>query len=159
VGTVGIALLLVAAQVAGAVDLTGRVIAIETGDTLKLATTENRQVTVRLSDIGAPVGSNFYAPSARQLLANMVQDETVRVAVTAEGGPDHVFGHVYRGLLDVNLELIKAGAAWFCQEFATNTEYVPYQNQALRDQRGLWSMTSPFDALIRCRQRPPAPKP
>ena len=103
-----------APQSASVADLTGRVTAVETGDTLTLATSDNRKVTVRLSDIGAPVGSNFYAPSARQLLSNMVQDETVRVAVTAEGGPDRAFGHVYRGLLDVNLELVKAGAAWFC---------------------------------------------
>lgn len=147
-----------APQVASVRELTGHVTAVETGDTLTLATGDNRHVTVRLSEIGAPVGSNFYAPSSRQLLTNMVLDESVRVAVTAEGGQDLVIGHVYRGLLDVNLELVKAGAAWFCIEFATNTEYVPYQNQALRDQRGLWSMTSTFDALIRCRERPPAPR-
>jgi len=142
--------------VAGASDITGQVTAVDSGDTLKLVDGNGRQLVVRLSDIGSPQGSTYFARGARQLLTNIVQGETVRVAITGEDGTGRVFGHVYRGLLDVNLELVKAGAAWLCIEYAGNTSYLPWQNQAIRAHRGLWSQTTTFEALIACRQHPPA---
>jgi len=141
-----------------AADITGRVTAVATGDTFTLSSDDKREITVRLSDVAAPVGGGFYAPSARQLLSNMILNEPVRVAVTAEQGPDRIFGHAYRGLLDVNLEMVKAGAAWTCVEFTSDTSYWPYQSQAMRRRLGLWSQTTEFDARIACRERPPVPK-
>lgn len=140
-----------------AAEIAGRVTAVDSGDTFRMQAGKGA-VVVRLSDIGTPLGSAYYAPSSKQLLANMVLDENVRVVVTAEEGADRIFGHVYRGELDVNLELVKAGAAWWCMEFSSDTSYLPWQNQAQRRFGGLWSRTTDFDALIACRQDPPAPR-
>ena len=150
-------LLLLAAYPAAAADITGRVVAVDSGDTIKLSVTEGRGLTVRLSDIGAPRGSEFYAPSSRQFLENMVLDKSVRVETSA-GAEERVVGHVYRGLLDVNLELVKTGAAWYCLEYSNDTSYMPYQSDAIRHLRGLWSRTTTFDALVACRANPPAVK-
>ena len=151
-------LLLLAASPAAAADITGRVVAVESGDTIKLAITDGGSVTVRLSDIGAPQGSGFYAPSSRQLLKNMVLDKSVRIETSGSEGKDRIVGHVYRGLLDVNLELVRAGAAWFCVEYANDTSYMPYQSDAIRHLRGLWSRTTTFDARVACRANPPVVK-
>jgi endonuclease YncB( thermonuclease family) len=148
-------LLLVAACPAAAADITGRVVAVDSGDTIRLAAADGGSVTVRLSDIGAPRESAFYAPSSRQLLENIVLDKEVRVTASEAQGAERIVGHVYRGLLDVNLELVKAGAAWFCIEYANDTSYMPYQNDAIRHLRGLWSRTTTFDALVACRANPP----
>ena len=139
---------------AGAAELTGRVTSVDSGDTFRMQADKGAFV-VRLSDIGTPLGSAYYAPSSKQLLANMIQGYDVRVAVTAEAG-ERVFGHVYRGELDVNLELVKAGAAWWCMEFSSDSSYLPWQNQAQRKFGGLWSRTTDFDALLACRRDPPA---
>ena len=151
-------LLFVAAFPAEAADITGRVIAVDTGDTIRIAAADGGSVTVRLSDIGAPRESAFYAPSSRQLLENIVLDKTVRVETIGPPSTGRIVGHVYRGLLDVNLELVKAGAAWYCMEYSNDTSYMPYQSEAIRLQRGLWSRTTTFDALVACRANPPSVK-
>ena len=143
---------------AAAAEITGRVVAVTSGDTMTLAVEGGGSVAVRLSDIGAPQQSAFYAPSSRQLLENMVLGKTVRVETSGKGGGKRIVGHVYRGLLDVNLELVTLGAAWFCMEYTNDTSYVPYQSEAIRQQRGLWSRTTTFDALVACRANPPVVK-
>src|SRR5215468_8164428 len=72
-------LLLVATWPAAAADISGRVVTVPSGDTIRIAVADGGSVTVRLSDIGAPRDAAFYAPSSRQLLENIVLDKTVRV--------------------------------------------------------------------------------
>ena len=141
-------------------EFSGAVGGVPSGDTLRVAA-DARTVEVRLADIGAPHGNEFYAPAAQALLSAMVSGKTVRVVVTGRSGPDRVFGRVFLGDLDVNLELIRRGAAWFCIEYAGNTDYVPYQSTAQRQLLGMWASanTTDFDARNRCRQRPPAERP
>jgi endonuclease YncB( thermonuclease family) len=149
---------LLAAWPAMAADITGKVVAVESGDTIKVAVNDRDSVIVRLSDIGAPRASAFYAPSSRQFLQNIVLDKTVRIETIGPQSSGRVVGHVYRGLLDVNLELVKAGAAWYCMEYSNDTSYMPYQSEAIRLQRGLWPRTTTFDALVACRANPPSVK-
>jgi endonuclease YncB( thermonuclease family) len=148
-------LLLVVACPGAAADIAGRVVAVDSGDTIRLAAPDGGSVTVRLSDIGAPRESAFYAPSSRQILENIVLDKTVRVEASEAHGAERIVGRVYRGLLDVNLELVQAGAAWFCIEYANDTSYMPYQSDAIRHLRGLWTRTTTFDAWVACRANPP----
>lgn len=136
-------------------EIEGTVVAVTSGDTLRIEA-GGRLVEVRLADVGAPQGSDFYAPAARTLLAAMVSGKSARVTVTGRFGTEGVFGRVRAGEMNVNLELVRRGAAWMCLEYATDTGYLPYQSDAQRHRRGLWSSTTDFDAVNRCRQRPPA---
>jgi micrococcal nuclease len=138
--------------------VTGRAVAVESGDTFTLEE-GGRRMVVRLADIGAPQGGAFFAPGARTLLANILADRDVRVVVAGARGADGILGRAFVGELDVNLELVKRGAAWLCIEYATSTEYLPFQNQAIRRREGAWSQTTEFDARIACRARPPVATP
>jgi endonuclease YncB( thermonuclease family) len=152
---------LVAVPNADAADeIGGTVTGVPSGDTLQVAKGA-RRIEVRLADIGAPHGNDFYAPPARALLDALVSGKSVRVVITGRSGPDRVFGRAFLGSLNVNLELIRRGAAWLCIEYATDTDYLPFQREAQRQQLGLWASanTNDFDARIRCRQRPPAERP
>ena len=140
---------------ASAEQIDGKGLAVESGDTL-LLTTDEGILTVRLADIAAPQGSAYFAPSARTLLSNMVLDANVRVTVTGRAGANRVFGRAYVGELDVNLELVKRGAAWMCIEYTTTTDYLPFQNEAIRRRWGSWPHTTDLDAWVACRARPPA---
>ena len=139
-------------------EITASVVRVVSGDTLVVPQRDG-ELEIRLADIGAPQGSEYYAPAARQLLSNMILNKTVRVVVTGRSGPGRIFGRVYAGKLDVNMALVQRAAAWMCLEYATQTDYLPYQNDAIRFRRGLWHQTTTFDALIRCRERPPAEHP
>jgi endonuclease YncB( thermonuclease family) len=136
-------------------EITGTVTHVASGDTL-FVTEGGNEVEVRLADIGAPQRSEYYSPASRTLLSNIALTKSARVVITDRAGPKRVFGRVFVDPLDVNLELVQRGAAWVCWEYATDTGYLPYENDAIRHQRGLWYQTSQFDARIRCRGRPPA---
>jgi endonuclease YncB( thermonuclease family) len=142
----------------GADEITGKAVRVLSGDTL-VVTSATGDNEVRLADIGAPHGSDYYAPPATALLSNIVLDRQVRVAITGRSGPGRVFGRVYVGDFDVVLALVQRGAAWVCWEYAADTGLLPYENDAIRHQRGLWLYTTQFDARIKCRQRPPAEHP
>jgi endonuclease YncB( thermonuclease family) len=135
----------------------GAVVRVPSGDTI-VVSTSGREVEVRLADIGAPQGSQFYAPAARTLLESITADRPVVVTQTGtrESG---VFGRVRAGALDVNLELVRRGAAWVCWEYTRDTDYLPYENQAQRARRGVWSNTPEITMLAECRRRPPAERP
>ena len=138
--------------------LQGVVVRVESGDTFVM-TVDARTIEVRLSDIGAPQGSQFYAPAARALLSGIVQDRQVVVVVTGRTAEEKVFGRAQVGELDINLELVRRGAAWVCWEYSASTDYLPWENQAQRARRGVWSNTPEITALAECRRRPPAERP
>jgi endonuclease YncB( thermonuclease family) len=139
-------------------EITGKAVRVLSGDTL-VVNSAAAETEMRLADIGAPHGSDYYAPPATTLLSNMVLDRQVRVTITGRSGPGRVFGRVYVGDLDVVLALVQRGAAWVCWEYAADTGFMPYENDAIRHQRGLWLYTTQFDARVKCGQRPPAEHP
>jgi endonuclease YncB( thermonuclease family) len=135
-------------------EITGTVAEVVSGDTLIVAEGA-RKVTVRLADVVAPQGSEFFAPGARGLLSGMVQGEEVGVKVTGSAGPDSVFGRVVMQKLDVNLEMVKRGAAFVCWDYPVDTYFAPWETQAKRIRIGLWQGTWDINTRARCRQRPP----
>jgi endonuclease YncB( thermonuclease family) len=148
---------MLAASALAQTTIEGTVVRVESGDTLVVRAGE-RETEVRLADIGAPQGPQFYAPAARTLLESITADRPV--VVTQTGTRDSgVFGRVRAGELDVNLELVRRGAAWVCWEYSRDTDYLPYENQAKRARRGVWSNTPEITALAECRRRPPAEQP
>jgi micrococcal nuclease len=150
--------LCMAMSVHAADEITAKVLRVPGGDTVVVAA-DAGEMEIRLADIGAPEGSQYYAPPARTLLANMVIDRLVRVVLTGHDGPNRAFGRVFAGELDVNLELVKRGAAWVCLVYASDTNLLPYENDAIRWRRGLWAQTTQFDARLACDKRPPAEHP
>jgi micrococcal nuclease len=139
-------------------EITGTVAEVVSGDTLIVAEGA-RKVTVRLADVVAPQGSEYYAPGARGLLSGMVQGEEVGVKVTGSAGPDSVFGRVVMQKLDVNLEMVKRGAAFVCWDFPVDTYFTPWETAARRQQIGLWNSTWEITARFECQRRPPGPWP
>jgi micrococcal nuclease len=128
------------------------------GDTIVVAGDGGGTIEVRLADIGAPQGSAYYAPEARTLLQSIVEGKNVLIAVTGEPGPGRLFGRVHLGELDVNLELVRRGAAWVCWEYAADTSFAPWESDAKRWRRGLWAKTWEIEARTACDRRPPGGK-
>ncbi len=146
-----------AAVWAQATMIEGTVVRVPSGDTM-VVNSSGREVEVRLADIGAPQGPRFYAPASQTLLEAITLNQAVVVRVTGNSDSG-VFGRARVGELDVNLELVRRGAAWVCWEYSRDTDYMPYENQAQRARRGVWSSTPEITALAECRRRPPAEQP
>ena len=136
--------------------LDGTAVRILSGDTLEVGVGD-RIIELRLADIGAPQGSEYYAPPAQTLLSNIALDQKLRVTVTGRSDAGGTYGRVSVGKLDVNLELVRRGAAWVCWEYGAPSSLLPYETEAKRFQRGLWVYTLEIDARVACKRRPPSP--
>ena len=150
---------IVAAVPSAATEITVTAVNVPNGDTIVAVDESGKRFEIRLADIGAPQDSQYFAPAARNLLLGIVDGKRLRVAVTGERAPGFLFGRVYAGKLDVNLELVRRGAAWMCIEYALDTSYLPWESDARRWRRGLWAHTWEIDARVNCRNRPPAERP
>jgi endonuclease YncB( thermonuclease family) len=133
--------------------LEGTVETVLSGDTL-VVRIDGKKVEVRLADIGAPQGSQFYAPNARTLLAAMVEGRSAIVRETGRG-EGFVFAYVRVGEINVNLEMVQRGAAWVCWDYTLDTNYMPFENRVQRLGFGVWQNMTPLQTRIECRARPP----
>jgi hypothetical protein len=75
-------------------EIAATVTAVASGDTLTIVDEAGVRYKVRLADIEAPQGAEYYAPAAKALLAGMVEGKRVRVAVTGERAPDSLYARV-----------------------------------------------------------------
>ena len=155
---VAVGVVLAASAFAQPPTIEGVAVGVESGDTITVSTAQG-QIEVRLADIGAPQGPQFYAPAARALLSGIVQDRPVAVTVTGRKSDGAVFGRVRTGELDVNLALVQRGATWVCWDYASDTAYLPYENEAQRARIGIWSRTLEIQVRVACHDRPPAERP
>jgi endonuclease YncB( thermonuclease family) len=131
---------LLAAQVAAAADLRGRVIGITDGDTLTLLTERRQQVRIRLAEIDTPERGQPYATRARQSLAELAFGKTVRVAVRDTDRYGRTAGRVYAGSLDVNAAMVRRGAAWVYRRYSDDPALLRLERTARAERRGLWGL-------------------
>lgn len=138
--------------------ITGKVTQVQSGDTIVVDAGQGATV-VRLSDINAPQGSEYYAPGSRALMNAMVGGKDVRVVVAGVAKDGPTFGRVHVGELDVNLEMVKRGAAYVCWEFAVETDYRPWEQRAKSAGVGLWGQNWEIQSIGACMRRPPVANP
>ncbi|MBC9176163.1 thermonuclease family protein [Roseomonas ludipueritiae] len=119
-------------------ELAGRVVGVHGGDTLTLLTPERRQVKVRLHAIDTPESRQPYGTRARQELAQLAFQKVVRVAVIDTDRYGRTVGQVCVGGLNVNVELVRRGAAWVYRQYNRDPRFVALEEEARQAQRGLW---------------------
>jgi micrococcal nuclease len=139
-------------------EIAGKVAEVRSGDTIVIAAGQGT-ILVRLSDIDAPQGSEYFAPGSRALLNAMVGGKDVRVFVAGVAKDGPTFGRVHAGELDVNLEMVKRGAAYVCWDFAVETDYMPWEQRAKNAGVGLWGQNWEIQARGACLRRPPVANP
>ena len=117
----GFILLLLAASATYA-DVTGRVVAVTDGDTIKVLDAHQVQHKVRLTGIDAPERGQPFGTVTRDHLASMVAGKDVRVESTKDDRYGRVLGKVWvqpadcpscGKTLDANHAQVLAGMAWW----------------------------------------------
>jgi endonuclease YncB( thermonuclease family) len=105
-----------------AAEYTGKVTSISDGDTLTLLVSDGasfKQVKVRLGEIDTPERKQPYGTRAQQVLSDLAYNKQARVVVQDTDRYGRTVGRVYVGNLDVNVEMIRQGAAWAYRQCAT----------------------------------------
>ena len=121
------AFLLLAAPIAFANSLTGKVVKITDGDTLYVLDANYKDHKIRLAGIDAPERKQAYGLASRKHLASIVAGQQVAVEYQKRDRYGRIVGKIWVDGIDACLEQVKVGFAW---------HYKKYQHeQSLEDQR------------------------
>lgn len=122
---------------------TARVKSIVDGDTLVVSREQSLEVRVRLFGIDCPEGDQPYGDRARAELAELVKGREVRVEPTDRDDWGRTVARISVGGLDVNAELVRAGAAWVFLRYSHDPKLIALESEARAAHRGLWGLADP----------------
>jgi endonuclease YncB( thermonuclease family) len=128
----------------GAPPWRGKCVEVTAGDTL-IVTHSGPPETVRLAGIASPKLLQAYGAEARQLTAGLVLWQNVVVYPESTDQSGRTVGWVFLGQTKVNLEIVKAGAAWWDRNGAPTNKALQEAEKTARDaHKGLWADKAPL---------------
>jgi micrococcal nuclease len=123
----------------------GVIINVVDGDTVYLLNENQDKIKVRLLHIDAPELDQSYGKESKLALEHLILHKKVTVITDKKDKYKRLLGVISLDEVDVNLEMIKAGAAWHYKKYAkfdqAKDQYLIYdenQYQAKLKKRGLW---------------------
>ena len=131
---VAAAALAAAAGLAHAHEVGGRVVAVQDGDTVTILDAARVQHRVRIAGIDAPEKSQAFGEVAKQSLARLVHGRHVEARCPKRDRFGREVCSVFLGAIDVGLEQVRGGYAWWYREYAR--EQTPDGSGGLRGRRG-----------------------
>lgn len=129
--------------------ITGRVVAIADGDTLTVLDSANQQHKIRLAGIDPPEKAQPFGQRSKQHLSDIAFNRQVTVEWNKLDRYGRTIGKVLVSGVDVNLEQIKAGMAWWYEKYRKEqTErdqyvYSAQEGEARQKRVGLWAESAP----------------
>jgi len=99
--------------------ITGRALWIDDGDTFYMITAQKTVVKIRMWGIDAPEHDQPWGKEATLALIQMIGRKHVKVETFGlDKYKTRTMGRVYCGKLDVNLEMVATGNAWWYHQYA-----------------------------------------
>jgi endonuclease YncB( thermonuclease family) len=141
-------------------DVSGRVVAVTDGDTIKVLDGSNTEHKVRLTGIDAPEKGQPYGTASRNHLAAMVAGKEVKVESSKSDRYGRVLGKVWvqpadcptcGKTLNTNHAQILAGMAWWYRYYAKEQSpedrgrYESAEDKAKARRWGLWADSNPVN--------------
>lgn len=120
--------------------LQGRVVGITDGDTLTILTADNQHVRIRLAEIDAPERGQPYGKKAKEVLSELAFGKDLTVKVTETDRYGRGVARVFDGTTDINVEMIRRGAAWAYRDYITRVRLFTVEAEAREARRGLWAL-------------------
>jgi micrococcal nuclease len=123
--------------------LTGKVIGISDGDSIKILVNK-KQVTVRLEGIDAPEEKQSFGNKSKQALSDMIFGREVTITDTSSDRYGRTLGTVMLGSTNINAKMIEDGWAWHYKEYNKDKRLAALEKEAKAAKRGLWADTNPL---------------
>lgn len=132
----------------------GKVVRVESGDTIAVKANGRNVYQVKLQAIDAPdLGQPRYEDS-KNSLSKLIRGKDVRVVVHATGPTGVLIGTVYRQGRDISLSMLEKGLAWHYKSFpyqqtaSVRKAYSDAQNIASAAGLGIWSDPTPIPPWV-----------
>jgi endonuclease YncB( thermonuclease family) len=123
-------------------EFTARCIGVTDGNTLRVLLVSSggkREIKIRLYGIDAPELDQAYGTQAKKALSNLAFGKTLKVYSKGHDRYGGLLAWLFVGSTPINGEMVKAGAAWWYQEYAPNEKKLgQLQEAAKAEKRGLW---------------------
>lgn len=155
------AAVMLAAIPAAAEPLTGKVVSVHDGDTVRVLDAANVQHKVRLDGIDAPERGQPFGTVARDRLAALVMGKAVKVHDDGRDKWGRTLGRMEVEGQDVNRQMVEDGMAWHYVKFNNDARLAAAERAARAAKRGLWADKAPvppweWRATAKDRRRQPA---
>ncbi|MEH6584789.1 MAG: thermonuclease family protein [Halioglobus sp.] len=139
-------------------DFKGWVITVLSGDRVRILDAGNRVQVIRLQSIAAPLLDQPYGQESRKKLSTMLSGKEVSVKVLKRDGTEQILAQVLiepgdcldcKHSVDVALEQVKLGMAWWTWKFAKQQKkserahYESADTAARNAKLGLWADPEP----------------
>lgn len=127
-----------APRVHGDEPLRGKIVAVTDGDTVKILV-GTTMTKVRLWGIDAPEHAQAFGERSKQSLGELCFAKDAEVTSRGTDRYGRTLGVIRVGKLDVNLEQVRRGLAWWYQHYAPQAQDLREAELAARSaKRGLW---------------------
>jgi endonuclease YncB( thermonuclease family) len=143
--------------------VTGKVVAVTDGDTIKVLSAGNQLTRIRLAFIDAPEKAQAFGQRAKQAMSSLVFGKTVELKTHAIDRYGRTVSQIFVDGQDEGLQLIKLGFAWvypqYIREAPSDVQgaYWAAQWAARGNKLGLWQDAKPQEPwLFRHAKREPA---
>lgn len=127
----------------------GKVVKVSDGDTLKLLTAEQEQVSIRISGIDVPESRQPFGQASKEGLIALVAQAEVVAHCAKNDQYGRSICRVEVGGVDVGLRQLQAGLAWHYKQFereqpeAERQTYAAAERGSCMARRGLWGDKAP----------------
>ena len=111
-----------------------------------------KKLKIRLLYIDAPELKQPHGIKAKQFLENMILDKDVTIVCQEKDFYGRELCEVFHYELNtptyVNAKMIKSGNAWVYKSNRNNNYLINLENDAISNQRGLWSDKNPLEPWV-----------
>lgn len=125
--------------------ITGKVISVTDGDTIKILDEKNKVYKIRLIDIDAPEKKQAFGNKSKENLSKYIAGENVRVEYYKLDRYKRILETVYFKDKDINKQQIIDGYAWVYKKYSKNNEYINQERISKNHKRGLWKDEKPIE--------------
>jgi endonuclease YncB( thermonuclease family) len=131
--------------------LSGKVVAVSDGDTIRVLDERRVEHIVRLTGIDAPERDQPFGKASARNLASLLSGRKVLVKSTGEDDYNRLLGKVLLGDRDINLAQVEGGYAWWYRYYASQQSgadqkaYERAETAARSQRRGLWADPQPIN--------------
>lgn len=129
--------------------LVGRVVGVSDGDTVTVLDAQKKQHRIRLVGIDAPESKQAFGQKSKDLLAQWVHGQEVRIEHTKTDRYNRILGKIWIEERDINLAMIESGMAWYYKQFSRDLSpsdralYEKAEARARQQRLGLWADAQP----------------
>lgn len=134
---IAICMVLVAQIKAGTID--GVVVAITDGDTLKMLTSDKKEIKIRLAKIDAPEKTQPFGQASKKSLSDICFQKSLHVEIETIDRYGRTVATVTCNGIEANMEQIKRGMAWVYVKYSKDKKMIEEEAKAREKKAGLWS--------------------